>query len=198
MQKPEGMKLGLILLVTLAWCASAYAQPARSVPCHERALGDYEAPGLPIAPLSGAELLLLERGEIPTGRYVFGGIVSSMYGFGIGHAIQKRWTESGWLFTVGEIASLALAVHTIQRASSDCVRTEIECAGQRGYAVLTGLALLSYTGFRIAEVTDSWSAPPHHNDQVRAARERAHRLRTATPYLTPTHDGGMAGFVKTF
>ena len=37
---------------------------------------------------------------ISTGRYIGGGLASMIFGFGTGHAIQGRYSERGWIFTV--------------------------------------------------------------------------------------------------
>ena len=47
---------------------------------------------------------------IPQDQYFAGGAASFVLGFGIGHAIQGRWKERGWIFTATEIA-LVLAVN---------------------------------------------------------------------------------------
>src|SRR4051812_36567936 len=48
---------------------------------------------------------ILENGEMGNGRYISGGAVGSIFGFGIGHAIQGRYSEKGWIFAVGEAAT---------------------------------------------------------------------------------------------
>src|SRR4051812_33287284 len=48
---------------------------------------------------------LLEQGEMRHGQYIAGGIVASVVGYGIGHTVEGRWREIGWVFTVGEAAA---------------------------------------------------------------------------------------------
>ena len=38
-------------------------------------------------------------------NYYAGGALSILPGFGIGHAVQGRWREKGWIFTAGEVVS---------------------------------------------------------------------------------------------
>lgn len=47
---------------------------------------------------------ILEIGEISTVSYVVGGVLGTYpVGLGIGHAIQGRWSQKGWIFTAGEL-----------------------------------------------------------------------------------------------
>lgn len=41
-------------------------------------------------------------------RYYAGALVGSVFGFGVGHAIQERYKEIGWVFTLGELSSLSV------------------------------------------------------------------------------------------
>ena len=38
---------------------------------------------------------------LSNGRYIGGGAASILLGWGIGHAIQERYAEKGWIFTAG-------------------------------------------------------------------------------------------------
>jgi len=47
-------------------------------------------------------------GTISAGRYISGGLVGMLFGFGIGHAIHGTWYEFGWVFTLGESVGVGL------------------------------------------------------------------------------------------
>jgi hypothetical protein len=57
-------------------------------------------------PLTAAEQDLLNRGEISSAEHIGGGIAGAVIGLGIGQALQGRWAERGWLFTLGEGVSM--------------------------------------------------------------------------------------------
>ena len=44
-----------------------------------------------------------QQKTIENDKYIGSGIVGSLIGFGIGHAIQGRYLEKGWIFTVLEV-----------------------------------------------------------------------------------------------
>ena len=47
---------------------------------------------------------ILEIGEISQTRYIIGGILGTYpIGLGVGHAVQGRWSQMGWIFTAGEL-----------------------------------------------------------------------------------------------
>ncbi len=98
-----------------------------------------------------------EMVEIDFRRYVAGGALGTFFGFGIGHALQRRYgTDLGWLYTAGELGSLVLM--GIGAAGAD------ECSGKgRNYdrcvrrGEIKALAgYLLYTGMRIAEIVAVW------------------------------------------
>ncbi|MCY4321651.1 MAG: hypothetical protein OXC37_04545 [Bdellovibrionaceae bacterium] len=43
---------------------------------------------------------------ISVGNYVGGGFAGTFIGFGIGHAIQGRYAERGWIFTAGGLSTI--------------------------------------------------------------------------------------------
>ena len=47
------------------------------------------------------------KSRMSTGRYVTGGVIGTVFGFGIGHAIQGRYMPLGLVFSVGEAAGYA-------------------------------------------------------------------------------------------
>lgn len=144
--------------------------------------------------LSEAERKILTQGEISTTRYVLGGVLGTYplgLGLGIGHAIQGRYTDKGWIFTVGELASVAVLAAGIE----DCAFSEYrddDCDGSG----LIFLGLFGYVGFRIWEIIDVWSAPPEHNQKYREIKSRVgavQPIKWEGLALAPTREGLILG-----
>ncbi len=108
----------------------------------------------------------LEIGEISTTKYVVGGILGTYpIGFGLGHAVQGRWSEDGKIFTFGELGSLGVvvvgAIGCLTRANED----NWTCSGlDQGLIVAGAIGFLS---FRIWEIVDVWAIPPSHNSRFK-------------------------------
>ena len=102
-----------------------------------------------------------DRKEISTGRYVGGGIASLFLGLGIGHAIQGRYADWGWVHTVMQLGGIviatigqvevdeALGIHEYPLPPIDYDKLE---SGRRTRS--TGYLLL--IGSRIAEIIGVW------------------------------------------
>lgn len=79
-----------------------------------------------------------------------GAVVGSMFGFGIGHAIQGRYKQDGWKWTLGEVGTLGFIVAT----TTDCQTTTVngqqdtQCKGN-GTAILTWLAFRVWQGYSL-------------------------------------------------
>lgn len=138
---------------------------------------------------------VLRIGEISTTAYVLGGIVGTYpIGLGVGHAIQGRYSDKGWIFTAGELGSLAL----VMAGAGDCLSTSSSanstCRG--GGAIVMGV--LGFVGFRIWEIVDVWAAPPQINQHYRSLKLQMQRQSSIRPILAPTQDGAVAGLQMTF
>ena len=86
-------------------------------------------------------------------RYIRGGVASMLLGFGIGHAIQGRYSERGWIFTAGGaifIVSTIGFVSSFRGRSSNTFKTN----SFSDYAFL-GLMFVSIGG-RVWELIDAW------------------------------------------
>ena len=49
--------------------------------------------------IAGVDRSVQNVAIISQGQYISGGVVGTVFGFGIGHAIQGRWTKTGWIHT---------------------------------------------------------------------------------------------------
>ena len=205
----------LLLILVMLGSTAARAQPGQTPPSPEGAPLDpaeqpyvppqqpYYPPQQPYYPpqpqvvqlqLTEEQQELLARGEISLGQYITGGILAYVAGFGIGHAVQGRWNERGWIFTVGEVGSLGVLFYGLTQC----------CQHQRGQGYMLG-GLFALAGFRIWAIVDAWVVPPSHNRQVRALRRSLgltpppsrYGLYLAPPQ-TPEGSGGVAGLSLQF
>ncbi len=81
--------------------------------------------------------------------YVFGGLVGSIAGFGIGHAVQGRYAKIGWAFTVGEgvgILSWLTIPWIILVSGNQSIAPE----------VISKVGMAIFGGFRLWQITDLW------------------------------------------
>lgn len=146
------------------------------------------------ASLSEEDRRILQNGEISNPAYVIGGIIGTYpIGLGIGHAIQGRYSDKGWIFTVGELGSAAVAMAGLGDCVSDWSDSRRRCEGG-----LIVLGFVGYLGFRIWEIIDVWAAPPEINRRYRELKARTQPAVSWKPLITPTKDGGMLGIAMTF
>lgn len=101
---------------------------------------------------------VLKKDEgISHGRYVTGGVLGSIPGFGIGHAIQKRYAKSrAWIFTATESAAAAYLVTISLFACDGATGSRYDdCWKEHNQKVAIGS--LFYWGFHIWEIVDVWT-----------------------------------------
>jgi hypothetical protein len=152
--------------------------------------------------LSAEDQELIVDGEIGPAAHIGGGLVAAFVGFGVGQAVQGRWTERGWIFTVGETAGLGLMVYGLGKAASTCINADGTDCGTSGLGFVAGGAI-ALTGFHLWETIDAFVAPIGHNRRVRAAKLRSGMrsgVASITPYLVPPTrgDGAVGGLSLRF
>lgn len=111
--------------------------------------------------LSAEDAEILQRGPISDGAHIGGGLISLFFGFGVGQAVQGRYGDTGWIFTVGEGASIVLMVYGITRLFDDCFE-EVDCNNDASATPFV-VGILGLTGFRIWEVVDAFAGPASYN-----------------------------------
>ncbi len=89
------------------------------------------------------------QGYISKGRYAFGGLVGSVVGFGVGHAIHRHYTDFGWVFTLGEGVGALVFLSTPLLYMFTVLEFETVFGIEMGGIVLWG-------GFKIWEIVDVW------------------------------------------
>lgn len=196
-------------------CASCYPPPDYVLPPAGYAPVYVYAQPRPQLRLTDDELELLAGGEISTAQHVAGALLALSPGFGSGQLAQGRWLDKGWIFTGGELASLALVFSSI-RTSDSCVHYDrvppngddpagpgIDCdASSDVDETRLAIGLGAYIGLRIWEIADAISGPSDHNRRVRALRSRIRQETggvVVAPFLAPAReDGAMAGVAARF
>ncbi len=129
--------------------------------------------------VSAEDAWVLERGTIGVVPYVIGGLGSMYLGFGIGHAIQGRYGQRGWMMTLGEVGGLALVAGGFMQS----------CAQGCGYNAMSTLGLGTVIGFKVWEVLDAWIYPPIHNSHyeeiTKSLGARSFSVTLPQPVLVP-------------
>ena len=196
------MKTFASFALILALSGSAFAQSAQAPAPSASPVVVVAAPA-PQADLrlSAEDQELIVDGEIGPVAHIGGGLVATFVGFGVGHAVQGRWSERGWIFTVGETAGLGLMVYGLGKGLDSCANVESDC-GTSGLGFIAGGAI-ALTGFHLWETIDAFVAPIGHNRRVRAAKLRAGMrsgVASITPYLVPPSrgDGAVGGLALRF
>jgi hypothetical protein len=167
----------------------ATAQPGQTVP----------SPSAYQPQLTDDERDLLAKGEISDRRYTSGALASFFVGFGIGQALEGRWSDTGYIFTLGETASAVALIYGLDR-TLHCFEG---CSNDGSRWIIGGTFFLG--AFRVVEIVDALIAPPRHNQRVRELRSRlgypSHDVFYGfKPLLTPPKngDGAVAGFELRF
>ena len=131
--------------------------------------------------------------EIP-GIAIAGGVATSMFlGFGLGQAIEGRWHDTGWIFSLGEgIAGGALFAGMVIEAGCD-----FSCKSGSGVLAIGWIGLV---GLRVAEVIDASVGPARHNNRVQRDRPPVASKPRMIPLVVPAPrgDGALAGLALSF
>jgi hypothetical protein len=177
------MRNALALIVLASATRSAHAQPgvAPSVP----------SPAT-YRPLDPDDQRALDVGEISDNEIVLGAVLAAWPGFGVGQAVQGRWRDRGWIFTLGEGGSLGV----FAMSGLACPGASGPCANSRAYYGVAVASFFGWVAFHIGGVVDAVVAPKFHNQRVRRLRARS----TGSPqlggvYVAPVNGGGEAAGV---
>lgn len=182
------MRIALALTVLALAVGTAAAQPSIPPP--------YEY-GTQVASddqVSNEDRSIIDHGEIGSGRVIGATLAAAFVGFGVGQAIEGRYGERGWIFTVGEsVGDFAMFTGLLGLVGG--------CSEVGHCHLAYGLALggaATFLGFRTWGILDALIAPQHRNARYRAALARnpgyAQQV-TVMPYLVPVDhgSGGIAG-----
>lgn len=154
----------------------------------------------PASRTSDRDFEIVQRGLYSQGEIVGGGLLGTVVGFGTGHLAQRRWRDTGWIFTVGESASIIALVGGVAACSTadddddeeDGLRLFSESAGC--VVAVGAVTAVTFVAFRVAELIEVWAHPQIHNKRFRKIEEeRARQAVQWSPYVAP-HEAGGASF----
>jgi MFS family permease len=148
--------------------------------------------------LSADDHALLQQGEISDSQHIGGALTSLFFGFGIGQAVQGRYSETGWIFTLGEAASIGLLIYGLAESFDDCFGIDdTGCNnGSNNAGAMIATGLIGLIVFRVWEVVDAFGGPPKHNRRVRDLKMRLgipvpmYAQPKVLPFVNRTRDGG--------
>ena len=146
--------------------------------------------------LTPEERELLLQGEINGGQVALGALVSGWLGFGIGHAVQGRYADVGWKFTIGEVATLGGFFVGLSMALEDDLNSTRD-QDDSGETIMV-VSLIGYGVLRVWEFIDTIAGPSVHNRKVRAAKWKAYGGQPPPRYgffVAPTNTAGNGGGV---
>ncbi len=124
--------------------------------------------------LSTDEVEVYQYGKISNASLIGGGLLGTFFGLGTGHIVEGQYGKKGWIFTVGELGSIAV----ISVGLAQAVNAGIDCSFGSGNncsksgdgLIITGT--LAYVGFRIWEIIDVWTTPSRVNAEYDAIKAR--------------------------
>lgn len=99
--------------------------------------------------------------KMSTGQYVVGGVLGTYPGLGIGHAVQGRWKEKGWIFTTGELVGGVMVGIGAGECLGDAAGDAL--AGQKTTncdSNLLAAGAITFLVFKVWEIIDVWVEPP--------------------------------------
>lgn len=196
------MRMAWLGLVGVLGCFGiANAQPGAPPPPPPPRYQPTVPPPYGYATITRDEHELLLQGEISDDAHIGGGLAALMLGFGSGQAIQGRWSDTGWIFTLGESASFALLIAGAVRSIDGYGHDSIGSSNDDGEGMLV-VGLVGFSVFRVWEIIDAFGGPGSHNRRVRELKWRLgipQQVGHLQPYLNRTRDhGATAGLQLRF
>lgn len=178
--------------------ASPPAEPPTTEPPTHEAAVEPEKPAPPqyvpptpaeLARLTEEEREIYRRGEMRFGLHEVGVTAAIFVGFGLGHVVQGRWLERGWIFTLGQTLGTIGTIYGHDRAKRECPVGE-RCTST-GVKIYVG-GMIALIGFYAGGILDAWIVPSRRSRQLREVHRKLRAMRVA-PYLVPTPSEGGGG-----
>ena len=108
-------------------------------------------------PFSEIKPIIDRRNTLHKAQFIGGGKAGTIFGFGIGHAIQDRYLPLGLVFTLTELMAIGGATFTCLPFVNRLFTTQRVRWKKR--APFCALSLLVLYGFKAWEIYDVWSLP---------------------------------------
>ncbi len=117
--------------------------------------------------------------NIHNSTYFGSGIVSMVFGFGTGHAIQGRWNDTGWIFTVSNVLLFGGMFTLLMSSLTSSFHVKL-FSPNLAYKAMALYTLASvYFAFRLWEIIDVWSLPSHYYKIVKTPKLQISPVYTA-------------------
>lgn len=122
--------------------------------------------------LTQTEQRTLEVGETTPMEYLGGGVLAWAPGFGVGHAVQGRWADKGWIFTVGQIFSAVFIMIEVENFEcDDPKKSNFECYLSEADNKFA-FGAVSFSFFKIWEIWDAWVGGFSHMDDYDSVQRK--------------------------
>ncbi len=157
------------------------------------------APPPPRLQLTADEMDTLTTGYITDGQFIGGGLASLFVGFGVGQAIEGRWHDTGWIFTLGEPVAFGVFLYGLAQTIG-CIDNNCSNGHNTGGATIV-VGAVSLVGLRLWEVIDAFTGPGRQNARWIQLQQRMGNPVPiyARPFVAPTSSGGaIAGLTLRF
>ncbi len=128
--------------------------------------------------LNKEEIEVLDVGELGVPAYVLGGLIGTYPGFGIGHALQGRWSSKGWIFTVGEFVTGVILVMSAADCLVDTVSGNPDCES-RFYLTASAAGLI---GLKVWEIFDVWYGGHQQRKKYKSLKDKIQSKNFITKY----------------
>ena len=141
--------------------------------------------------ISDEDKKIIEQGPISDGRYYGGAALGTYIGFGVGHAIQGRYQDKGWIFTAGQVGSLFVAATGITKClfDSDTYKEDNSCSNTQLQIGVWGLII-----FKGWEIFDLWYTPYKINQRYKELSE----VKNDSVTVNIIHNSDRIGLGLTF
>jgi hypothetical protein len=190
------IKAAAIVLFVLGGVAQAQpsATPPTSYPPYPPPYA--YGPPPPRLQLTADEMGTLATGYITDGQFIGGGLASLFVGFGVGQAVEGRWHDTGWIFTLGEPLAFGVMIYGLGQ-SLDCFETSTNSCRNAGAGALVAGAI-GLVGLRLWEVIDAFVGPGRQNARWTALQQRMGNPVpfAVRPFVVPSGDGGAVAGVS--
>ena len=113
-------------------------------------------------------------------RYRLGGILGTTLGFGLGHAMQRRWSRDGWPHTLLQGSIALIMANTL----IFCRNSDADVCLTLGFAAVTGTITLPFV--KVLEALSVWSPSP---DRYRITANQDVLPISIMPLLSNKHAG---------
>jgi hypothetical protein len=144
--------------------------------------------------LSAEEKQTLSVGEVTSQEHVVGGILGIYPGFGLGHVVQDRWSEKGYIFTAGQLGSLAVLTLGVGSCLGSTIQNSPNNQKESCNNALVVVGAISFLGFKIWEIVDIWAGPAIQNRKYRKVKEKMAEMELTSwefsPMLNPLEKSG--------